>query len=586
MPFSVILTEKGGPTQRLDFETEEITIGRIDENDICLPKGNISKKHTRIVVKEGRIIVLDLKSTNGTYVNGRKLAGPQVISAADKVYIGDFILNVEPPDPSRSAVAPADPQDGAPEAEEPTMTPAMPRYAGGEATRRDPRPQPQPAPRAAAPAPRPPPEEPDAATPRGPLLRAVHDRLIAALDLRRLDLDALGSGELWRKVEAAVRQIVGRMDQAGELDAHLNREELIQDVLHEALGLGPLETYLADDSVSEIMVNGPTQVYVERAGRLEKVDKAFSSPQAVLGIIERIVAPLGRHIDESSPFVDARLPDGSRVNAIIPPLAVKGPCITIRKFKRDLLTAEGLVGLGALTPAMAQFLETCVRVRRNVVISGGTGSGKTTLLNVLSGYIPEAERIITIEDAAELRLPQENWIQLEARPPNIEGKGQIAIRELVRNALRMRPDRIVVGECRGGEALDMLQAMNTGHDGSLTTLHANSTRDALARLETMVLMSGMELPVRAIREQIASAVHLVIQQVRFADGSRKITAISEVSGMEGEVITMQDIFHFRQEGFDEQGGVVGRFAATGFVPKFYDDLQRRGVPLDMEVFRD
>ncbi|HTO96356.1 MAG TPA: ATPase, T2SS/T4P/T4SS family [Myxococcales bacterium] len=584
MPFSVILTEKGGPTQRLDFEADEITIGRIDENDICLPKGNISKKHTRIVVKDGRIIVLDLKSTNGTYVNGRKLAGPQVISPADKVYIGDFILNVEPPEPPPAPPARPEVQDGEPEPEEPTVTPSMPRYSGGEATRRDP--QPQPPPRAAPPTPRPPvrPAAPPAG--HGPLLKEVHDRLIAALDLRRLDLDALGSGELWKKAEAAVRQIVGRMDQAGELPPHLDREELTKDVLHEALGLGPLQPFLADDSVSEIMVNSPTQIYVERAGRLEKVDKAFSSPQAVLGIIERIVAPLGRHIDESSPFVDARLADGSRVNAIIPPLAVKGPCITIRKFKRDLLTADSLIGLGALTGAMAQFLETCVQMRRNVVISGGTSSGKTTLLNVLAGYIPGSERIVTIEDAAELQLPQEHWIQLEARPPNIEGKGQISIRELVRNALRMRPDRIVVGECRGGEALDMLQAMNTGHDGSLTTLHANSPRDALARLTTMVLMSGMELPLRAIREQIASAVHLVVQQARFSDGSRRITAISEVSGMEAEVITMQDIFRFRQEGLDEQGGVLGRFTATGFVPRFYDDLQRRGVPVDLEIFRE
>jgi pilus assembly protein CpaF len=305
-----------------------------------------------------------------------------------------------------------------------------------------------------------------------------------------------------------------------------------------------------------------------------------------MGVIERIVAPLGRHIDESSPLVDGRLPDGSRVNAIIPPLALKGPCITIRKFKRELLTSDDLIGFGALTPKMAQFLDTCVKVRRNLVISGGTGSGKTTLLNVLSGYIPAQERIVTIEDAAELQLPQEHWIQLEARPANIEGKGQITIRDLVRNALRMRPDRIVVGECRGGEALDMLQAMNTGHDGSLTTLHANSTRDALARLETMVLMSGMELPIRAIRDQIANAVHLVIQQTRFADGSRKVTAISEISGMEMDVISMQDIFEFRQEGFDDQGAVVGRFVPTGFVPRFYDDLQRRGIPVDMDVFRE
>ena len=574
MSFSVILTEKGGPTQRLDFECEEITIGRVDENDICLPKGNISKKHTRIVVKDGKIIVLDLKSTNGTYVNGRKLAGPQVISPADKVYIGDFILNVEPPDlelPQNGA-----PVDGAPVAEEPTMTPAVPHPAAGEATR------PHPRPGTATPAPSP------AAPPasHGQTLQLVHGRLIEAMDLRRLDLDALGSDELWQKAEASVRQIVSRMDQTGELDPHLDRDELIEDVLNEALGLGPLETWLADDSVSEIMVNSPTQVYVEREGRLERVEKAFSSAQAVLGVIERIVAPLGRHIDESSPFVDARLPDGSRVNAIIPPLALKGPCITIRKFKRDLLGVDSLIGFGTLTPPMARFLETCVKVRRNVVISGGTGSGKTTLLNVLAGYIPEQERIVSIEDAAELQLPQEHWIQLESRPANIEGKGQITIRDLVRNALRMRPDRIVVGECRGGEALDMLQAMNTGHDGSLTTLHANSTRDALARLETMVLMSGMELPVRAIREQIASAVNVILQQTRFADGSRKVTAVSEVSGMEQDMIALHDVFRFKQEGLDDQGAVVGRFVATGFVPKFYDDLQQRGIPVDMEIFRE
>ena len=578
MSFSVILTEKGGSTQRLDFDAEEITIGRVDENDICLPKGNISKKHTRIVVKDGRIIVLDLKSTNGTYVNGKKLAGPQVISPDDKVYIGDFILNVEPPDlePARTN---GQPQDGDAMAEMPTMTPARPHYVASEAMHRDG--QPQPPPKAAPP---PPVQGISPVGDDGRTLQLAHDRLIEALDLRRLDLDALGSDELWEKSEAALRQIVARMDQTGELDPHVDREQLVQDVLNEALGLGLLEPYLADDTVSEIMVNGPNQVYVEREGCLERVEKAFSSAQAVLAVIERIVAPLGRHVDESSPLVDARLRDGSRVNAIIPPLALKGPCLTIRKFKRELLTMEHLIGYGTLTPQIAQFLDTCVKVRRNLVISGGTGSGKTTLLNILSGCIPEQERIVTIEDAAELQLAQEHWIQLESRPPNIEGKGQITIRDLVRNALRMRPDRIVVGECRGGEALDMLQAMNTGHDGSLTTLHANSTRDALARMETMVLMSGMDLPVRAIREQIASAVHLVIQQTRFADGSRRVTAISEVSGMEMDVITMQDIFQFQQEGFDDQGAVVGRFVPTGFVPRFYDDLQRRGIPVDMDVF--
>jgi pilus assembly protein CpaF len=284
--------------------------------------------------------------------------------------------------------------------------------------------------------------------------------------------------------------------------------------------------------------------------------------------------------------VDARLADGSRVNAIIPPLALKGPAITIRKFKKDLLSGQDLISFGTLTAQMAEFLDTCVKVRKNIVISGGTGSGKTTLLNVLSSYIPETERIVTIEDAAELQLAQDHWIQLESRPANIEGKGEITIRDLVRNSLRMRPDRIVVGECRGGEALDMLQAMNTGHDGSLTTLHANTPRDALSRLETMVLMSGMELPMKAIREQIANAVNLIVQQTRFADGSRRIAAISEISGMEMDVITMQDIFVFKQEGFDAEGRVEGKFVATGFVPKFFDDLQRRGIPVNMDIFRE
>ena len=652
MPFSVILTEKGGATQRLDFESEEITIGRVDENDICLPKGNISKKHTKIVVKDHKIIVLDLKSTNGTYVNGKKLAGPQVITPSDKVYVGDFILSVEPPDmePLANEEPPHEAEELPPEDDLPTLDREHEASAADhdDSTRREaypdepaaaaeapqdlddadsiPTPLPMrktPAPPVSKPAPapaRPPPAPlkisaaakaglkqgatPPAGRPAAApapakkarpattsedyakSLELVHDRLIEALDLRRLDLDALGSEELWKKTETTIRAIVTKMDSTGELDAHVDREELVIDVLNEALGLGPLEIYLADDTISEIMVNSPTHVYVERDGRLQRVDKAFSSAQAVLGVIERIVAPLGRHIDESSPLVDARLADGSRVNAIIPPLALKGPCITIRKFKRDLLTANHLIDFGTLTEQMAEFLDTCVKVRRNIVISDGTGSGNTTLLNILAAFIPEKERIVTIEDAAELQLPQDHVVSLEARPSNIEGKGQITIRDLVRNSLRMRPDRIVIGECRGGEALDMLQAMNTGHDGSLTTLHANTPRDALSRLETMVLMSGMELPVKAIREQISSAVNLIIQQTRFADGTRRVTAISEISGMEMDVITMQDIFTFKQDGFDESGKVRGKFIATGFVPKFYDDLQRRGIPVNMEIFRE
>src|SRR5438477_2890145 len=579
MAFSIILTEKGGPTQRLDFDAEEITVGRVDENDICLPKGNISKKHTRIVVKDGKIIVLDLKSTNGTYVNGKKLAGPQLIQPSDNVYIGDFILNVEPPDLGAAAHIDAG-EDRA--ADRAATGEDVPAYTGEEATHRAGRPappanedaKPTPAPgqlrisrvAVTTPSPRPPISQPAPRTParggnlaaadRGRTLSLVHDRLIEAMDLRRLDLEALGSQELRDKTESTLRQIVGKMDAAGELDAHLDRDELVSDVLNEALGLGPLEIYLADDSVSEVMVNAPSEVYVERSGRLERAPKGFSSPRAVLGAIERIVAPLGRHVDESSPLVDARLPDGSRVNAIIPPLALKGPALTIRKFKRNLLTAEDLVELGAMTDAMAEFLETCVKARRNLVVSGGTGSGKTTLLNVLSGYIPPGERIVTIEDAAELQLSQDHWVQLEARPPNLEGKGAVTIRDLVRNTLRMRPDRIVVGECRGGEALDMLQAMNTGHEGSLTTLHANSPRDALARLETMVLMSGLTLPVKVVREQIASAVELIVQVSRLRDGSRRVTQVTEVTGMEGDTVVMQDIFKFTEEGVDGDGKVI------------------------------
>jgi pilus assembly protein CpaF len=421
---------------------------------------------------------------------------------------------------------------------------------------------------------------------RRSIARRIFDRLIEHMDLRRLDINKLADDELWRRTEVSVREIMGQLDKAGEIPASIDRETLVTDILNEALGLGPLEEFLADESISEVMVNHSKQIYIERNGLLELTDKTFSSDQAVLGVIERIVAPIGRRIDESSPMVDARLKDGSRVNAIIPPLALKGPSITIRKFKKDKMSVEDLMKVSSISPQMVEFLKLCVLARRNCVVSGGTGSGKTTLLNALSSFIPESERIVTVEDAAELQLKQEHWIALEARPPNIEGKGQITIRDLVKNCLRMRPDRIVVGECRGGEALDMLQAMNTGHDGSLTTVHANSPRDSLSRLETMVLMSGMDLPVRAIREQIASAINVVVQLSRFPDGSRKATYVTEITGMEVDVISMQDIFYFKQEGFDENGRVRGRYVSTGFIPKFFDDLQRRGIRVDMSIFRE
>ena len=371
---------------------------------------------------------------------------------------------------------------------------------------------------------------------------------------------------------------------AKEIPDNIDIAELKTAVLNEAVGLGPLEALLEDDDVTEIMVNAFDDIYVERKGKLTRSDIAFSSDSAVMSAIERIVSPLGRRIDESSPMVDARLPDGSRVNAIIPPLALRGPTLTIRKFAKKKLNVDDLLGFGTVSPAMAQFLKMAVEQHCNIIISGGTGSGKTTLLNIMSNFIPETERIITVEDAAELKLVQPHVVSLESRPANLEGKGAIPIRDLVKNCLRMRPDRIVVGECRGGEALDMLTAMNTGHDGSLTTVHANTPRDVISRLEVMVMMAGMDLPARAIREQIASAVHVIVQQSRLADGSRKITHISEITGMEGNTVQLNDIFLYQQEGFDEEGTVVGQYVPTGQVPHFYESLRARGVGVDMSIF--
>ncbi|MDI9493837.1 MAG: CpaF family protein [Bacillota bacterium] len=365
------------------------------------------------------------------------------------------------------------------------------------------------------------------------------------------------------------------------------KHRISHELYNEVTGLGPLEQLLEDDSITEIMVNGPEQIYIERNGKLCLSDVRFRDNEHVLNVIDKIVASVGRHVDEASPMVDARLQDGSRVNIVISPVSLNSPVITIRKFSKNPLTIKDLLRFNSLSFNMAAFLEACVKGRMNVVVSGGTGSGKTTLLNVLSGFIPNSERIITIEDAAELRLQQQHVITLESRPPNLEGKGQISIRDLVRNALRMRPDRIVVGEVRGGEALDMLQAMNTGHDGSLTTAHANSPRDLLSRLETMVLMSGMDLPVRAIREQIASAVDVIIQQSRMMDGTRKITEICEVTGMEGDVIVTQELFRYETEGeLDASGKLKGRFLATGTVPLFMPRFIAGGVFVDSAWFSE
>ncbi|WP_018086679.1 CpaF family protein [Desulfurispora thermophila] len=386
---------------------------------------------------------------------------------------------------------------------------------------------------------------------------------------------------LVKKIEALV---AGLLEEDAPGLSRTQKQLITAEIIDETVGFGPITPLLQDPSISEIMVNGPHQVYIERNGKLVLTGVTFRDNAHVMHIIDKIVAPIGRRIDESMPMVDARLPDGSRVNAIIPPLALNGPTITIRKFSRQPYTVDDLIRFGTLTTSMAKFLEACVKARLNIVVSGGTGSGKTTTLNVLSSFIPADERIITIEDAAELQLQQEHVITLESRPPNIEGKGAITIRDLVRNSLRMRPERIVVGEVRGGEALDMLQAMNTGHDGSLTTGHANSPRDMLARLETMVLMAGMDLPVRAIREQIASAIDLIIQQNRFRDGSRRITHITEVQGMEGDVIILQDLFVFKQTGVDENGKIKGIFQSTGIRPKFISKLEASGINLPPNVF--
>jgi pilus assembly protein CpaF len=364
----------------------------------------------------------------------------------------------------------------------------------------------------------------------------------------------------------------------------IDRKKVVDELINDLTGFGPINPLLLDEEVSEVMVNGPKQVYCERKGKLVLTSIQFRDDEHVMSVIEKIVAPIGRRIDESSPMVDARLPDGSRVNAIIPPLALNGPTITIRKFSKDPFQIEDLVNFGTLTADMATFLDACVKARLNIFVSGGTGSGKTTTLNVLSNFIPDDERIVTIEDAAELQLGQDHVVSLESRPSNIEGKGAITIRDLVKNSLRMRPDRVVIGEVRGSEALDMLQAMNTGHDGSLATGHSNSPRDMISRLETMVLLGGVDLPIKAIREQISGALDLIIQQSRLKDGSRKITNITEVQGMEGDVIVLQDIFNFVQEGVNEKGKIIGRLVPTGVRPKFYEKLEASGIHIPPSVF--
>jgi pilus assembly protein CpaF len=572
-----LVIQRGGSQWTVPVvEGREYSIGRASGNEIQIDDAEVSSRHAVVRVRGETVEIEDLKSTNGTYLDDVRLRRPVDLEPGRPVRMGRHFIGVQKAAATEKPAAPKGGKKG-----ELSASRVRPPLAEGASDRKT----------VAAP---PPvydaaPARPfsDAQVKRREQYRAIrqeiHRELFARLDLKRLVMSGVKDEELTERARKTIDEIIETMGES--IPRSVSKGQLASDVFDEAMGLGPLESFLADPEITEVMVNGPDNVYYEKGGKLYLSESQFLDDHQLLGIIERIVAPIGRRVDESQPMVDARLKDGSRVNVIIPPLSLKGPCVTIRKFAKTPYTVQDLINqFGSFTQHMADFFRVCVQIRKNVVISGGTGSGKTTLLNVLSSFLPPTDRIVTIEDAAELRLNQHHVVSLESRPANIEGRGAILIRDLVRNALRMRPDRIVVGECRGGEALDMLQAMNTGHDGSLTTVHANAPRDALARMETMVLMAGMDLPVRAIREQIASAIHVIIQQDRFSDGTRKITSVTEIVGMENDVITMQELFRYVQTGIDDKGKVLGYFTATGCVPTFMEELRVRGCQLDPGIF--
>jgi pilus assembly protein CpaF len=617
--FKLEIIHSDGSVRPLEVP-DECVAGSSSKNDVWLDSWRVGKQHARFIKTPSGVLIEDMGSYLGVTVNGMRVTqqhGP--LAPSDVVSIGPFKLRVvEMPAPAqqtggqnrrasgtpdrrtamngrpiddverrsagtdrRASGMPANQMVAAPTSEAPVAMqhhekPAPQARSANACPEAPPRTEPAPV------------EVPSCA--QKPLEFEWRGRLHAALlermDLRRHDVSKMSDAQLREETNNFILEIIAEMQ--ATIPPELDRESLAKQVLDEAVGLGPLEELLADSSVTEIMVNQHDKIFIERKGRLERHPLTFTSARAVLGVIERIVTPLGRRIDESSPMVDARLKDGSRVNAVIPPLALKGPALTIRKFAKRKLTAQDLVEFGSMSAEMATFLEVCVAARRNIVVSGGTGSGKTTLLNVLSNFIPADERIITVEDAAELQLRHDHWISLESRPANGEGKGAIPIRDLVRNTLRMRPDRIVVGECRGGEALDMLQAMNTGHDGSLTTLHANSPRDGLARLETMVLMAGMDLPLSAIREQVASAIQLIVQQTRFACGTRMVTSVTEVTGIESGKLQLQELFRFVNLGYGNGAGnskIRGYFTGCDMAPTFYESLRASGNALDMDIFK-
>ncbi len=540
-----------------ELEAGTYSIGSDADCKICLPGDSVDFRHAILTILDDAIWVEDLASETGTLLDGTPISVRSRVTNGQQIDLGTYSLVVNPtarpvPEPAPEQV-PIEPPDIPAEPLPPAVLQA-PAHTLDDA----------------------------ALDQKRSIKQQIHQELVARMNIKRMSLSGIKEKDLTDKAKATIDGIM--QDVREKLPHGIDPHELAREIFDEALRLGPLETFLADDEITEIMVNGPNQIYVEKNGKLIRSPQTFMDASSVMAIIERIVSPLGRRIDESQPYVDARLADGSRVNAIIHPLSLVGPCLTIRKFSKIPFTDQDLINFGTITPHVAEFIRICVILRKNIVVSGGTGSGKTSLLNVISSYIPPQDRIVTIEDAAELQLKQDHVVSLEARSPNIEGKGAVTIRDLVRNSLRMRPDRVVVGECRGGEALDMLQAMNTGHDGSLTTVHANAPRDVISRLETMVLMSGMELPVRAIREQIASAVDIIVHESRFSDGSRKVTNVTEIVGQEGEQITMQDIFAFKQTGVDENGKVTGALTPTGSVPTFMEEISARGLSIDQTIF--
>ncbi len=553
-------TEKGRTLELT--ENAPLSIGRSESSALCIPDKKISRRHAEIVSDGENIFITDLSSRTGTRVNGRPIQQRTPLCIGDTIQIGetDLVLGktTEVPAASAPRVTTQPETKQAVKTAKPQNSPHLPVYSAQESL---------------------------VELYSGSMLALAKRVQTRVLELLNIDAAAkeISNSEMRPKVADAVDQILREIRH--EIPSSVKLDQFRQILLDDLTGLGPLSPLLRDGSISEIMINGPENIFIESKGLLYRSAAKFNSESHLQAIIQRIVEPLGRHIDAASPMVDARLEDGSRVNAVIPPLALDGSLVTIRKFASKKLTDDDLIKFGSLTKPMALFLREAVRARRNILVSGGTGSGKTTLLNILSQFIPEKERIITVEDSAELKLSHENLCRLEARPANVEGQGRITIRDLVINTLRMRPDRIIVGECRGAEALDMLQAMNTGHDGSMTTCHANNPRDALSRLENMVMMAGFELPSSAIREQIASAIHLIVQQTRLPDGSRKIVKISEVTGREGNTILLQDIFTFEQEGFDENFHVIGHHTATGNIPTFIDELRQAGdLELDMSVF--